>query len=315
MGAAKLGAESMTGGTKTEIDVEMALRWAWRDELSKRQTSAAEGIWSQIEEYGQRGGIDPGHGAAQRYSHFGLPDPDAEALERAVAQLDDVVIDWSQSLGAIAGELSGLVSVNDFSKRSSGDSGKVTRAGWTDKRTGKWSEAESRPRDMLMLGAFRTKALVTMYAARGCRPDWREDPPRPYRVQADKGQHAKVVGECEGKNRYSLGSFCPLQWEPSPLAAITARAEYAVWWESLHKVVEIAQLSKFTLLPPRAPAAPWRGETDGGAGDVIHVPPAGPLQPLPLAPRRGRMLSPFRRPGAGPVRYLLEMTQTGEVSQ
>src|ERR1700720_1738855 len=96
---------------KIAIDTEFLIRWAYQDELSKRQTSSAEGIWDRILEDGQRGGIDPGHGAAQRYSHFGLPDPDAELIERAVGALEDAVIDWERSFETIAAELAGLISV------------------------------------------------------------------------------------------------------------------------------------------------------------------------------------------------------------
>lgn len=296
---------------KTEMDIEKLLRWAYRDELSKRQTSAAEGIWDRIEDNGQRGGIDPGHGAAQRYAHFGLPEPDAEVIERAVGQLEDVLIDWSKSMGAIAGELAGLVSVNDLSRRPDGDPGKKTKSGWTDKRTGKWREVENRPRDMLMVGVFRTKALVTMHAVQGTRPDWRDDPPLPYPIRAEKGPNARIVGECRGKNLYAAGSYCPLQWDPSPVSIITARAEYAVWWEALNKLAETVELSKFVALPPRAPAAPWFGEVED-SGCIIHVPPHGPLNRLPLAPTRGRMLAPFQRPAAGSVRYPLEAAVEGD---
>lgn len=102
---------------KTEMDIERLLQWAFVDELSKKQTSAAEGIWDRIFENQHHGGIDCGYSAAQRYAHFGLPDPEVEAIERAVAQLEDVVIDWEQSFDAIAGALGELVSMNDFSQR------------------------------------------------------------------------------------------------------------------------------------------------------------------------------------------------------
>ena len=50
---------------KIPMDTELLLRWAFQDELSKRKTSSAEGIWDRILEDGQRGGIDVGHSAAQ----------------------------------------------------------------------------------------------------------------------------------------------------------------------------------------------------------------------------------------------------------
>lgn len=284
---------------KTEMDVEKLLTWAYRDELSKRQTSAAEGIWDRIEDYGQKGGIDHGHGAAQRYAHFGLPDPDAEAIERAVGQLEDVVVDWGQSLPFIAGELAGLVSVNDFSRRSATEPGKSTTAEWTGKN-GRRVKAHDRPRDMLMLGALRTKALVTMHAIQGTRPDWRDEQPMPYRVQSETGSHPKISGTCEGKNRYSLGSYCLLQWDPSPTSIITARAEYVAWWEGLLMLSGKLSLANHIALPPSASVTPWLDERKEDRGRVIPVMPTatnnvGLWGTLPLNPIRSALLKPFRR--------------------
>src|ERR1700731_122091 len=98
---------------KVKMDIELLLRWAYVDELSKRQSSAAEGIWDKIQDSSNHGGIDSGRGAAQRYAHFGLPDPDAERIERAVSGLGETVIDWKQHFDAIAGDLAGLITIND----------------------------------------------------------------------------------------------------------------------------------------------------------------------------------------------------------
>lgn len=286
-----------------EIDVEKLLHWAFCDELPKKQISAAEGVWDSIQEYGQHGGIDPGHGAAQRYAHFGLPDPDAEAVERAVAGLkENLFIDWPETLPIIAGEIAGLVSVNDFERRPEGNPGKKTVAGWKNK-SGKWQTAESRPRDILMLGALKPKALVLMYASQRRRPDWREENPTPGRIPAARSGNAKVVGECEGHNRYSLGAYCPLDWSPSPMSVIMARAEYVAWWEALHEVADTVVLKKHIALPPSAPAMPWFDPQES-VGSTIFMPPVPGAKSLPLAPLRGRMLSPFRRPKGGPVQHL-----------
>lgn len=80
--------DSNASRVKTPIDVEMALRWAWRDELSTRQTSAAEAVWDRIDDFGRHGGVDvDGGGGVQRYD-FGVPDPDAEVLEIVVGKLE-----------------------------------------------------------------------------------------------------------------------------------------------------------------------------------------------------------------------------------
>jgi len=80
---------------KHEVEIEALLHWAFRDELPKRITSSAEGIWDRIES-GQAGVAQDHHHSAQRYAHFGLPHPDAERLEIAVEALPDVVVAWER---------------------------------------------------------------------------------------------------------------------------------------------------------------------------------------------------------------------------
>jgi hypothetical protein len=303
---------------KTEIDVENLLRWAYVDELSKRQTSAAEGIWDRIEEYGNHGGIDKGHGAAQRYSHFGLPDPDAEEVERAVSFLGEVEIDWNLSLEAIAGDLSGLVSVNDMTRRP--DEQKRTRVGWGEAGTKALmafygSEATSlphdRPRDVLMVNTINLSALVTRHAIKGSRPDWWDEQPIAQRTPAKNGGGVALIGECKGKNVYSTGSCCPLQWSPSPASVIASRAEYALWHLGLTTLSNSLELKKYAVQPPKAPASPWFGDVEAQAQSrVVPVMPNGRNSAadwgtLPLSPVRGRSTSPTRVQKAGPVRYPL----------
>lgn len=303
---------------KTEIDIETLLHWAYRDELSKRQTSAAEGIWDRIHEDGQRGGIDTGHGSAQRYSHFGLPDPDAERIERAVGSLEDMVIDWPASFDAIAGDMAGLITVNDMGGRAESRS-RAPRAGWGpagDKALKAWwgpkgaKPTRDRPRDVLMLGGLHTAALVTMHAIRGTRPDWREDPPRPIPTPAKRGPNAMILGECKGRNLYSLGAHCPLIWEPSPLSIVSSRAEYVAWYHGISQLAATLELVKFSALAPRAAPTPWNDPPAQPHGEPIEIRPEIELFTLPLAPNRGRKGPPLRVAKAGAVRYPLE----GEVA-
>jgi hypothetical protein len=312
----------MNVGQKTEIDIETLLLWAYRDELSKRQTSSAEGIWDRIMEDGQRGGVDKGHGAAQRYSHFGLPDPDAELIEKAVAGLEDLVIDWPESFDAIAAELSGLITINDIATRPGQP--RTTRAGWgaagAKAVKAMFGEAprpvQDRPRDVLMVGGLRTSALVTMHAVKGTRPDWIEDSPEPSMVPALKGPNAMIVGDCRGRNLYSAGSYCPLKWEPSPLSIVSSRAEYVAWHDGISQLARTMVLAKFIALPPKASRTPWLNDDRDYPGHAVQpVMPApgnhvGRWGTLPLAPSRGRMGPSLRSPKAGPVRYPLE----GEVA-
>jgi hypothetical protein len=165
----------------------------------------------------------------------------------------------------------------------------------------------------MMIGTFNPKMLVTVSAAGSKRPDWRDSEPKPGRVLSSNG-NVKVEGRCEGKNRYSAGSFCALEWSPSPTEIILARADYVVWWQTLVHLAETVELAKFKLLPPAAAAEPWFGEVDN-VGEVIPMPPDGALLHLPLTPERGRMLAPFRRAAAGPVYHVMENGKFREGAQ
>jgi hypothetical protein len=251
---------------KRSVEVEKLLHWAYRDELSKRATSSAEGIWDHIEEYGQNGGIDPGHGAAQRYPHFGLPHPDAEKIEKAVGALADQCIDLEASRDGLMGDLAQL----------------LVR------------------RDVLAVKTLRTTALVTMHAYRGDRPDWCPSGPRAYWIEATHGPRGRpqIVGECRGKNLYTAGSYCPLQWDPSPLAIALERLDYVAWWRGLRELSETLELDAHQALPPAAPELPWFDKKPPGRifrfGEVTR-------DKLPLRPLRDPAGPPPRRPRHGLV--------------
>jgi hypothetical protein len=254
----------MAGKAKRALEIERALHWAYRDELAKRAVSSAEGIWDRMSQYGSLGGInpDPGHGAAQRYPHFGLPHPDAEKIEQAVSALPDLILDWSASCDAIMGDLAGIIE----------------------------------KRDILMVRSLRTAALVTMHAGMGTRPDWRSDPPRPVRVPSKQdASRPMLVGVCHGANRYSPGSYNPLQYEPSPMSIAVDRAEYCAWHRGLVTLAESLELAEIQLLPPSAPAQPWLGEREPPRR-VFAVGERPPHErPLPLKPQRPRALPPLKR--------------------
>lgn len=301
---------------KVEMDIEMLLRWAFRDELSKRAVSAAEGIWDRIHENQHHGGIDRSHhGAGQRYAAIGLPDPDAERIERAVTALDEQIIDWKASMDAIAGDLGGLITINDVAPSSAPK--RAPRAGWGPAGNralkgmfgpGAERQHRDRPRDVIMVAGIRTDVLVAMHAIRGSRPDWFEDHPQPKRIQADRGTHAKIVGECKGRDLYTVGSYCPLRYEPSPITVVHSRADYAAWHKGLVVLSETLSLEKFVALPPKASPTPW---FDGEVHEDSRVLRPTSLWPvaqrtLPLNPERDRTRSPLRRSKASPVRYPLE---------
>lgn len=288
---------SSGGTTKRRIECEALLQWAYRDELPKRHTSSAEGIWDRLSVFGSLGGIDPGHGSAQRYPHFGLPHPDAEAIERAVSALPDLVIDWPDSTEAILGDLAPLVSINQLQRKQEVP-GRLTTSGWTDRKTGKWRVAENRPRDVLLLGKLNTSALVTMHAAKGTRPDWADEHPHPTYIQADRSPTGTpaLVGECRGRDLYATGSHCPLRWEPSPVSIAQMRADYWAWFRGMEMLAESLELSAHIVLPPTAPPQPWLDP--GGEPGRIFAVGESMGKPLPLKPAR-KLAGGMKRPRIG----------------
>jgi hypothetical protein len=254
---------------KLSVEIEKLLRWAYQDELSKRYTSSAEGIWDGIAEIGWLGGIDADRGSPQRYD-FGEPDKDAERIEKAVGGLADIIFDWDASRDAVMGELAPLAA----------------------------------SRDMLLVRPFKTAALVTMHAKMGTRPDWHSEPPRPCMVEPEKGpkNRGKVVGECRGKDHYTTGSYSPLRWEPSPLSIGIARLEYAAWHSGLCILVETLELARHAPLPPAAPAQPWHEREP--VRQIFAVGERSAAK-LPLRPERERAgPSPRRGRRAGPVKKI-----------
>jgi hypothetical protein len=288
------------------------LRWAYVDELSKRQCSAAEGIWDHILDYANHGGIDRGRGAAQRYSHFGLPDPDAERIERAVSALGETVIDWNVHLDLIAGDLAGLISINDLSPRAAtrrapefgwGKAGTKALHAFFGSKEAMLAHAQlahDQPRDVMLVGGINTAVLITRHAIKGTRPDWYDEHPLPGMMPAARGTGATVVGECRGKNLYTTGSYCPLRWSPSPLSVVMGRADYFAWHQGLVRLSETLVLEKFVALAPKAPCAPW---IDGAVEQISHLIPVMPTGRndvrdwgvLPLAPQRPKAGPPARQ--------------------
>jgi hypothetical protein len=281
---------------RTEMEIEKLLQWAYRDELSKRFTSAAEGIWDRLFE-GAQLGIDRTRdkSAAQRYASIGLPDRDAETLAAAVEDLKDLAIDWRQSFDTVAGDLAGLVTVNDMTRRRGEPRERLPTVGWGkagERALKAWWGPQGQgvyyppQRDVLMVSGISTKMLVRSHAVKATRPDWREEPPTPSKIMAERGPNVKVIGECLGRNRYTSGSHCPIQWEPSPISILQTRADYLAWHHGLVMLAQTVELEKFIILPPSAPQLPWFYPEQKGR--VIDVSTGEVFETLPLTPDRPR---------------------------
>jgi hypothetical protein len=242
------------------VEIEKLLHWAFRDELTKRHSSCAEGIWDRISDGDWIGSTHSDHGP-QRYD-FGLPHPDAEAIEAAIAVpvLARWKLDWDTT-------------------------GKVLMADM-------W--ALLRARDVILDNVIDAAYLVRHHSIMGTRPRWDVGAPQPGPAHPERGTGPMLVGECRGKNLYSTGSYCPLRYSPSPITVAHARADYAAWHAGLTILAATLKLADHVALPPAAPARPW--ETPESLGRIIPIVPKKPPATLPLKLQRKRAGGAKRRP-------------------
>ena len=210
---------------RLQRDIEHVLRWAYRDELSKRAISSSDGIWDQLKFGTGRDSVQRTATAAQRYPQFGTPDPDAEIVEQHVTALPKVEIDWKARGRFIMGEFYGLLDAHAI----------------------------------LAIGLFNAHAWVIQHAWCATRPAWAMAAPRCYPTPAARGPGVMIVGSCRGHNLYSTGSYCPLRWEPPIISIAEARAEYVVWHDALLALARAlkGKLERFHVTGPEASPNPW----------------------------------------------------------
>ncbi len=283
----------MAAGSKRKRDIEQLLQWAFLDELPKRKTSSAEGIWDRLAQWGSLGGINPdvsqfAGGGAQRYAQFGLPHKDAEAIELAVAALGAATVDWPAHFDTIAAELGALVDINGVGAAAArpyraGPANSGFARGHFDERTtlidysyirphhrGRLRRglraklvAADAPRDVIAVASVNVAALVHTHALKKTRPSWHSEAPACHGMRARGGGFA-IVGECRGRDLYTPGSYCPLTWSPSPLQIVLDRADYFLWHAALVHLAKTLDLREHEPLLPEAPATPWID------GEIVH---------------------------------------------
>jgi hypothetical protein len=242
---------------KRAIDIERLLTWAYREELVKRTTSSAEALWGRLGEWQSLGvAYDLDRSVPQRYD-LGVPDPDAELIEREAGQLKDAHVDWEREGWARLGSVAALI--HPVTKQNAPAATRRAMASWSNRRGVKVRVEVEPPRQVLLVRSQRTAALVIMHANIGTRPNWVNEQARPYPVPAERGTNPKIVGECRGRHRYVVGSYCPLRWEPSPIWIAEQRAEYLAWWRGLDTLALMLgdRLARFFPTRPAAPEMPW----------------------------------------------------------
>ena len=289
---------------KRSLDIEAALRWAFRDELPKvgamnrDEVDAPRGSTFSTDE--TRGfsndvqlmmslstncfGVVPSVGVR------GSAHPDAIAIGDAVAALDGMVMGvpdgWKPlaEMDDLSPEVTSLVqvAVNEIA-----------------------GEVEGGRR----LFGMRPSFVVQRYAASGGAPDWRAEVPqvklvsefgkpkwfvtRTTWIKTVDGRDVAHDVEEDGYNARSKrpygDAYRKLFLSPDPTPAIRARAEYEIWHAALDALVQdlAARLSTIRLSPTRRPARPW---LDGDGAPVVlpslapSLDDMGPL--VPLLPRK-----------------------------
>lgn len=271
---------------KRAKNIEALLSWAFLEELPKAPPlSDSEAVWRRLEQNGSLGGIDIDRGSLLR-TPDGDAHPDAVLIGRAVTALGKVSIE--RDIDIIAGELRALVSFNDFAPRAGiAVTGRATEAGYYDADA---MPPPIRRRDVLALSTINVSALVVQHAILGTRPEWKEGQPRPRSVPGRRGP--AIVGECRAKNYYTTGTYCPIEWSPSPVQIVLGRADYHLWHRALVSLVATLALTDHEALPPEASPTPWIEEEKKQRIFSFAV---GPQDFLPLKPQRERAGPPLRK--------------------
>lgn len=241
---------------KRLLDIEDALRWAFREELPKRREGHEDGRLREYPSVCPMFAMAVHGGRIQNFSRepgfpaaMGEPHPDALIIEAAVLDL---------------ARFSG--------HRFEGDLGLLTclPAGLDDHAA--MDRAMEQIVDLIRikarLGARPTFAASPIPAAivdsRGrpivlvARTEMRADSEgrlRPHLIEEPCG--------AEGKDRYRRGAFCPIHWD-DPRSILIERAEYAAYWAALDLLAHelSGKLASIGVLPPAAAQRPWAGEAD-----------------------------------------------------
>jgi hypothetical protein len=211
----------MTNEHKRRVDVELFLRWAFRDELPKKDVSADASSWQLVE----RGGpiddaIGPGMPAGA-----GAPHPDALVVDQVVRVLPPAFnVDWSYYREMILADLWNWPTARAYASRF----------------------------------PFNMRAAVIAHARMGTRPEWYTEP---VRLKKRIGLNGKpvVLGHV-GRGRYDDGACCPFDLVPSIDEVALTRAEYMVWRTGLDLVHESLAgwlLRDHVVVPALAPVEPW----------------------------------------------------------
>ncbi|GAB6842138.1 hypothetical protein HNR00_004020 [Methylorubrum rhodinum] len=246
----ELSGSTTRAAPRRTLDIEVALQWAYRDELPKRRDDhplrgigypSTHPMWRA----GAFGGRidcwnrDPGFPLA-----MGDPSPDALRIEAAVEALDDATLDiLPYDVGKGLGEHVDLRHVISITRRDV-RSWIVTYA-----RNGKRPDLGG-PAEFEPVRGANGKAEIweTVSIPAGEGPDG-----TPWFTTFDRRTTSVRAGT------YPDGAFCKLQWVRTADDIAEDRARYALWHAGLTLLAEILTpvLQTVAVAPPAAVTRPW----------------------------------------------------------
>ena len=270
-----IGPAARTRVLKPSMDIEAALRWAYRDELTKtgalnrdeldvpRHAGPSTRNRDEFSTTVQTLVDMPTNcfGVLQEIGARGAPHPDAIVIADAVRSLDAMVLgvpeDWKP-----------LAEMDDLSPE-------VTRLVQVAV-----NEVAGEVRDGRRLFGMRPSFVVQRYAASGGSPNWRAEVPK-VKIQAHQngkprwfvtralwsqtadGRDVSHEVELDGYDpvaKRPLGdAYRKIYLDPDPTPTIRARAEYELWHAALDALAEelAPRLMSIRLTPTRRTARPW----------------------------------------------------------
>jgi hypothetical protein len=276
---------------KRFLDVEYALRWAYRDELPKRHalprrlgTHTQERVWSpytfpasypevspsfrEATAGGPSGGYadgwsrDPGFPQA-----LGEPHPNAIVIEAAVKALEawkghGFGPDPAQS-GLMDGiehmdidhVQAGMEAVAAMAGIVSVNARAATRPRWSRKLPEPFPDNGQNGKPRVLID----ETFVEMVDRKGVYYEPTRDP-EPGAITFTKAVPIRSIRA----GLYREGAYCPLLYRPSPAGVVAQRAEYAAWRIGLEILAgELdGRLNSIGVLTPAAPWRPWAGQDE-----------------------------------------------------
>jgi hypothetical protein len=253
--------------SKKAMTIEDALRWAYREELPKREFGGADGAsWlATYVELGTRIDVNAFGVVPYAIGSDAPPHPDAIKLWQAVQALDALEIEAPEGWNPIAdlgdiGALGPAAVAKAFAAETIIDSSGKRR--------------------------FKVKPsrLVVHFAVFGDREEWRAEPtmiatvtengkPKWFRRErrwVDTGRYAdqgfghwaevEVSGVSAKSKRPFADAYRKHVLDPDPHMAIVARMEWQLWRSAIDMLAEDVELDAITLLPSALPQWPWESE-------------------------------------------------------